>query len=92
MPPRSLAEQLTREYKDDTDNDSSETYIVFYDFHGDPPSSRFYTNLERLKGPESLLIQYSVFHTTSQNTAKAVKQLAEHYGAETLLFRGTLLD
>ena len=91
MPPRSLAEQFTHEL-DEPDTDSSETYIVFYDFHGDPPSSRFYTNLERLKNPESQLIQYSVFHTTSQNTARAVKQLAEHYGAETLIFHGTLQE
>ena len=92
MPPRSLTEQITRELKDEVVSDSSETYIVFYDFHGDPPSSRFYTNLERLKDPESLLIQYSVFHTTNHSTARAVKQLAEHYGAETLIFHGTLLD
>ena len=91
MPPRSLAEQITRELKDEP-NDSSETYIVFYDFHGDPPSSRFYTNLERLKDPESQLIQYSVFHTTSQNTARAVKHLAEHYAVLLMTLTGVALS
>ena len=86
MPPRSLAEQFLDENKE-TDNDGH-SFLVVYDFHGEPPSSRFYTNLDKLKDPESQLIQYSVFYTNNRATAQAVKQLATHYGAEALVFKG----
>lgn len=86
MPPRCLAERFLHE-NSETNNDNS-YYLVVYDFHGEPPSSRFYTNLEKLKDPESQLIQYSVFYTNNRGTAQAVKQLATHYGAEALVFKG----
>lgn len=86
MPPKSLAEQYQQENQQT--NTDKYSYLIVYDFHHNPPSSRFYTNLEKLKDQKSQLIQYSVFYTENQGTAHAVKQLATHYGAETMIFKG----
>jgi hypothetical protein len=64
-------------------------WIVCYDFRDEQPVGRFYHNLEevlRTLGGE--MIQYSVFRGP-ERASKAVKGLAEYYGAMVKMF---LLD
>ena len=59
------------------------TWLVLYDFKGIKPSSKYWTNLNRLidfTGGGSL-VQYSVFTTKDKRAAAVAKRLAEHYGA-----------
>ena len=65
------------------------TWLVLYDFKGIKPSTKYWTNLNRLikfTGGGSL-IQYSVFTTTDKRAAAVAKRLAEHYGAETIVYK-----
>ena len=65
------------------------TWLVLYDFKGIKPSVKYWTNLNRLikmTGGGSL-IQYSVFTTKERRAAFAARKLAEHYGAETMVYR-----
>ena len=60
-----------------------------YDFKGIKPSTKYWTNLNRLikiTGGGSL-IQYSVFTTMDKRAAAVAKRLAEHYGAETIVYK-----
>jgi len=86
MARRSKAQHLLNEYKEIEDQD--QTFIVVYDFHGFKPSKRFWENLHRItdENPESGLIQYSVYKATCLKEALIVNQLAEEYGAATLIF------
>jgi hypothetical protein len=54
------------------------------------PHTNFWTNLSRLTalGGRSRLIQYSAFITDNKRIVKSAKELAEHYGASTEVFRG----
>ena len=57
-------------------------------FEGIKPSTKYWTNLRRLikiAGSGSL-VQYSVFTTKEKRAAVVAKRLAEHYGAETIVY------
>ena len=65
------------------------TWLVLYDFKGIKPSTKYWTNLKRLikiTGGGSL-VQYSVFTSKDKRAAAVAKRLAEHYGAETIVYR-----
>jgi hypothetical protein len=65
------------------------TWLVLYDFKGIKPSSKYWTNLNRLikvTGGGSL-IQYSAFTTKEKRAAIAANKLAKHYGAETIVYK-----
>ena len=84
---RSLAEKFYQE----TENlpEEAGTWLVLYDFKGIKPSVKYWTNLNRLikmTGGGSL-IQYSVFTTKEKRAAFAARKLAEHYGAETIVYK-----
>ncbi len=64
-------------------------WIVCYDFRDEQPVGRFYHNLQKiLRTLGGEMIQYSVFHGP-EKASKAVKGLAEYYGAMVNMF---LLD
>ncbi len=65
------------------------TWLVLYDFKGIKPSTKYWTNLNRIikiAGGGSL-VQYSVFTTEDKRAAAAAKRLAKHYGAETIVYK-----
>ncbi len=65
------------------------TWLVLYDFKGIKPSTKYWTNLNRLikiAGGGSL-VQYSVFTTKDKRAVAVTKRLAEHYGAETIVYK-----
>jgi hypothetical protein len=86
MPKKNLAEEIYDELEDEVESEAE--WIVVYDFNGVKPHLNFWTNIHRLAslGGDSKLIQFSVFKTKNRRVAYAVKRLAEHYGAETLIF------
>ena len=82
---------LAKKFYEETENIPQEdgTWLVLYDFKGIKPSTKYWTNLNRLikiTGGGSL-IQYSVFTTKEKRAAAVAKRLAEHYGAETIMYR-----
>ena len=82
---------LAKKFYEETENIPEEdgTWLVLYDFKGIKPSTKYWTNLNRLikiTGGGSL-IQYSVFTTTDKRAAAVAKRLAEHYGAETIVYK-----
>jgi hypothetical protein len=82
---------LAMKFYEQTENIPEEegTWLVLYDFKGIKPSSKYWTNLNRLinfTGGGSL-VQYSVFTTKDKRAAAVAKRLAEHYGAETILYK-----
>ncbi len=83
----SLAKKFYEETKNISKKDG--TWLVLYDFKGIKPSTKYWTNLNRIikiTGGGSL-IQYSVFTTTDKRAAAVAKRLAEHYGAETIVYK-----
>jgi len=90
---KSLAESFYDSIEDDEPKEIS-TWVVLYDFHGIKPNSRFWYNLKRLAklAGDGSLIQYSVFMTGTKRGAQTAVKLAEHYGAEVLLFRGEMVS
>ncbi len=82
---------LAVKFYEETENIPEEdgTWLVLYDFKGIKPSTKYWTNLNRIikiTGKGSL-IQYSVFTTTNKRAAAVAKKLAEHYGAETIVYK-----
>jgi hypothetical protein len=83
----SLAKKFYEEAKNIPEEDG--TWLVLYDFKGIKPSTKYWTNLNRLikiAGSGSL-IQYSVFTSKDNRAAAVAKRLAEHYGAETIMYK-----
>ena len=70
------------------------TWLVLYDFKAIKPSSKFWTNLKRIQTivGEGGLIQYSVFKTQSKRGALTVVKLAQHYGANTEIYKAEKVD
>jgi hypothetical protein len=67
------------------------TWIVLYLFN-DKPNSRFYDNLNRLKGMlENNTVFPSCFITDSKAGALTLQKLVNHYGGEVLVYKGELL-
>ena len=87
MSRRSRAQNLLKDYEEIEDQDG--TFIVVYDFLGFKPSKRFWENLHRIcdESPESGLIQYSVYKANSLKEALIINQLAQEYGAATMIFK-----
>ena len=85
MPRQSLAEEYYLK-AEETPEEPGVEWLLLHDFEGLKPSTRFWTNLKRLKGlgGRSSLIQYSVLQTDRRRVAVAAKKLAEHYGADTI--------
>ncbi len=84
---KSLAEKYYEEAENIPEEDG--TWLVLYDFKGIKPSTKYWTNLRRLikiAGGGSL-VQYSVFTTKDKRAATVAKKLAEHYGAETIMYK-----
>ncbi len=82
---------LAKKFYEEAENISEEdgTWLVLYDFKGIKPSTKYWTNLHRLikfAGGGSL-IQHSVFTTKNKRAAAVAKRLAEHYGAETIVYK-----
>ena len=82
---------LAKKFYEESENIPKEkgTWLVLYDFKGIKPSTKYWTNLRRLikiAGGGSL-IQYSVFTTKEKRVAAVAKKLAEHYGAETIVYK-----
>ncbi len=82
---------LAAKFYEDTENIPEEegTWLVLYDFKGIKPSTKYWTNLNRIikiAGGGSL-VQYSVFTTEDKRAAAAAKRLAKHYGAETIVYK-----
>ena len=82
---------LATKFYEDTENIPEEdgTWLVLYDFKGIKPSTKYWTNLNRIikiAGGGSL-VQYRVFTTTDKRAAAAAKRLAKHYGAETIVYK-----
>jgi hypothetical protein len=82
---------LAEKYYQETENLPKEvgTWLVLYDFKGMKPSTKYWTNLNRLikmTGGGSL-IQYSVFTTREKRAAIAANKLAKHYGGETMMYK-----
>ncbi len=87
---------LAEKYYQETENIPQEngTWLVLYDFKEIKPSTQYWTNLRRLikiAGGGSL-VQYSVFTTKEKRAAAVAKRLAEHYGAETIVYRVEKLE
>jgi len=82
---------LAVKFYEDTENIPEEegTWLVLYDFKGIKPSTKYWTNLNRIIkiAGEGSLVQYSVFTTKDKRAAAAVKRLARHYGAETIVYK-----
>ena len=82
---------LAEKYYEETENIPEEqgTWLVLYDFKGIKPSTKYWTNLNRLIKITGggALIQYSVFTTMNRRAAAVAKKLAEHYGAETVWYK-----
>jgi len=84
---KSTAQKLLEELPEQDSLDR--TLLVVYDFHGEPPHSRFYVNLHRiteLTRNSSSLVQFSVYKTTSLKAALAVQALASGMGADTVIY------
>ena len=82
---------LAKKFYEETENIRLEegTWLVLYDFKGIKPSTKFWTNLHRLIkiSGEGSLIQHSVFTTKDKRAATVAKKLAEHYGAEIIVYK-----
>ena len=87
---RSLAETYYEQYEEDK---APGVWLVVYDFKGVKPSTKFWDNLNRLKGLSGgTLLQYSVFMTRDSRAARAARDLVEHYAGVSTLFRGELME
>lgn len=84
---KSLAERFYKEIE--VENTRRHTWVVIYDFHDSKPNRNFYTNLQRLreKVPDAAMEQYSVFKTSDMRGALTAWKLADHYGAQTAMYR-----
>ena len=90
----SLAKKIYESVKEDHEEEKG-TWLVLYDFRGMKASAKFWANVKRVEdlvGAPSSLIQYSAFGTISKRGAITVLKLAEHYGAEAVLYRAERID
>ena len=86
---KSLAQKFYEEIPNEEDRVNG-TWIVFYDFRGQKPNPKFWTNLNRLIAllDNGSMVQYSVFMTKRRRGAISAVKLAKHYGAEVMVFKG----
>ena len=90
---KSLAEKYYEQVKKSHEEEVG-TWLVLYDFRGMKANSNFWTNIKRVEElvEGGSLIQYSAFTTESRRGAITVHMLAEHYGAETVLYRAERIE
>lgn len=90
---KSLAEKYYEQVEKDYEEERG-TWLVLYDFKGMKANSKFWANMKRVEDlvDGGSLIQYSVFTTASKRGATTVLRLAEHYGAETILYRAERME
>ena len=89
---KSLAEQIWVTYSiEETGNN---TWLVIYDFQDSKPTTKFYNNINRIRGlaEEGELVQFSVYMTRDQRAAKSVRDLVRHYDGQVMMFQGELVD
>ena len=74
--------------------EESGTWLVLYDFPGKKPSTRFWTNLNKISeiSGSGSLVQFSVFITTDKKSAYTAVQLVKHYGGQPMLFKGNIVE
>jgi hypothetical protein len=72
----------------------SGTWLVLYDFLGKKPSTRFWTNLNKISeiSGSGALVQFSVFMTTDKKSAYTAVELVKHYGGQPMLFKGKSIE
>jgi hypothetical protein len=81
---RSLANKILEALKDEKETDN--VYLVSYDFINDKPHHRFWSNLKKvisIAGGERT--HYSVYYGNLKG-ARAVRELAQAYGADVRWF------
>jgi len=85
---KSLAEKYYEQVKNNHEEERG-TWLVLYDFKEMKANTKFWTNMKRVNDLVNggSLIQYSAFTTNSKIGAITVFRLAQHYGAETVLYR-----
>ena len=90
---KSLAEKIYEQVKKNHEEEGG-TWLVLYDFKGTKANSKFWTNMKRVENlvDGGSLIQYSAYTTASKRGAITVFRLAEHYGAETILYRAEKME
>lgn len=83
---RSRAEIIVNELKDDNEEGC---FLVFYDLPG-KISNTFWINLNKLRGhyEDGESIQASVIKCRRRVTAMAIKELANYYDANVMVFKG----
>ncbi len=88
---KSLAQKIFEETEPDNEKG---TWLVLYDFKAIKPSSKFWTNQKRIQTivGEGALIQYSVFKTQSKRGALTAVKLAQHYGANTEIYKAEKIE
>ena len=83
---------LRYNYEQCEGDETPDLWLVVYDW-GVKPSTRFWDNLNRLKGLSGgAQLQYSVFMTGDSRAAMAARDLVEHYAGVCFLFRGEIVE
>jgi len=90
---KSLAEKYYEQVKKSHEEESG-TWLVLYDFREMKANTKFWTNMKRVEELVNggSLIQYSAYTTDSKRGAITVHLLAEHYGADTVLYRAERIE
>ena len=92
---RSVAEEIWESYEGEEEaQDERGVWLVLYDFKGMKPNPRFWGNVKRLIGlaGDGVMLQYSVLSTRKRRSALTAAGIAQHYGAEVILFKGRLIQ
>ena len=89
---KSLAEQIFEPYS--KEEPGNNTWLVIYDFQDSKPTTKFYNNINRIRGlaEDGQLVQFSVYMTKDQRAAKSVRDLVRHYDGQVMMFQGELVD
>ena len=87
---RSIAKRILEDLEGEEGEGS---YFALYDFKEKPPN-QFYKNLHRIFKAldDGARIQASVYRCRYLKTAKAIRALCRHYGAEVLLFSAEVIE
>ena len=91
---RSVAEEIWESYEGEEEAQDEGVWLVLYDFKGMKPNPRFWGNVKRLisLAGDGVMLQYSVFSTSKRRSALTAAGIAQHYGAEVVLFQGKIVD
>ena len=88
---KTIASRIFENLEDELEEEG--TWLVFYDFKG-KISNYFYKNLKVIQKTlgDGEWLQNSVFQCKFLRTAKAIKILAERYGAQVYIFKAELVE